>query len=264
MIGYPVSGHPLDGLNDFILKRSKNAKTVIDWLEKLQNPEAPENTENSENTENIETIANTSEKSENISESKKLNKKSKKDEETATLIGLVAEARHIPTKTGGNMIIATIQSAGFDFTVAVFPRDYDIYKDKIIEDTIVIVEGKLRFDAERGEASLSPITPFRKQGEKITSNSIRSFTITQFHQFAADAGGFAGKSASIDKNFDLIIPSFWTRDDLLSLKEFLLSLPSGEIEVFLSIKEQKKTTKIKITEDAIKDLQDWMYQKLNS
>lgn len=60
------------------------------------------------------------------------------------------------------MIIAVVQSIGFDFRVIVFGRDYEIYKDKLIEDTIAVVEGKLRFDEEREEVSLSPITPFYK------------------------------------------------------------------------------------------------------
>lgn len=234
MIGYPVSGHPLEGLEDFILERSKNVALVTQWLEKLQNPDE-NNTENTDENPKIgeESIP------ENLEKSKKTPEKSKKKakkEENATLIGLVTETRHIPTKTGGNMIIAKVESAGFDFIVAVFPRDYALYKEKIIEDTIIIVEGKLRFDEERGEVSISPATPFYKSGEKnITSNSIRPFSITQFHQFAFGAG--AKKDNSQPKNScEITIPPFWSRDDLLLLKDFLLSLPKGEIEVFLSIK----------------------------
>lgn len=62
MVGYPVSGHPLDGLEDFVISKSKNISKVQDWFEKLKNPEAvttedlektPENKENLEkNTEN--------------------------------------------------------------------------------------------------------------------------------------------------------------------------------------------------------------------
>lgn len=35
MIGYPVSGHPLDGTHDFIKQRSKNIGKIYDWLEKM-------------------------------------------------------------------------------------------------------------------------------------------------------------------------------------------------------------------------------------
>lgn len=104
MIGYPVSGHPLDGMHDFILSKSKNIAKVQSWLEKLHNPEAiteedlekiSENSEeNSENNqENIDNSKNQKKNSKNSSDKKK------KDEENATLMGLVSEVRHIPTKT---------------------------------------------------------------------------------------------------------------------------------------------------------------------
>jgi len=34
MIGYPVSGHPLDGTHDFIRSKSKNIGKIYEWLEK--------------------------------------------------------------------------------------------------------------------------------------------------------------------------------------------------------------------------------------
>lgn len=111
MIGYPVSGHPLDGMHDFILSKSKNIAKVQSWFEKLHNPEAvteedlekiSENSENSEksdensqenNQENIDNSKNQKKNSKNSPDKKK------KDEENATLMGLVSEVRHIPTKT---------------------------------------------------------------------------------------------------------------------------------------------------------------------
>lgn len=246
MVGYPVSGHPLDRMYDFITNKSKNISKVISWFEKLQNPDAvteediPSN--NATTTENIS--ENNSEKNLENNEvdspngekikTKKIDKKEKKDEETATLIGLVAEVRHIPTKTGKNMIIAKIQSAGFDFSVIVFGRDYEVYKDKLEEDTIVIVNGKLRFDDERGEVSLSPITPFARAGEKVSSNSIKVFSITQFQSFV-ESSGVAIKNDSSHEKFIINIPPFWKKEDLLDLKAFLLTEEKGEIEIFISI-----------------------------
>lgn len=133
------------------------------------------------------------------------------------------------------MIIAVVQSVGFDFRVIVFGRDYDIYKDKLIEDTIVVVEGKLRFDEEREEVSLSPITPFYKTGEKVVSNSVKVFSISQFQDFVQSAG-IDLKTGNPAKNFTINIPPFWTKNDLLELKEFLLSEPQGDTEIFISIK----------------------------
>ena len=129
MVGYPVSGHPLEGIEDFIKSKSKNLGAVEAWFEKLHNANNSDD-ENSENPENInpenppvETETTTKKPEEQNS---KKSKKEKKEDETATLIGFVSEVRHIPTKTGGQMIIATAESAGFNFTIAVFPRDYEV------------------------------------------------------------------------------------------------------------------------------------------
>lgn len=84
--------------------------------------------------------------------------KKKEPEEAvyATLIGLVHEVRKIQTKTGGMMLMATIQSIGFDFRLIIFSRDYETYAAKIEEDTIIVVDGRIRFDTERDEISISP------------------------------------------------------------------------------------------------------------
>ena len=168
MVGYPVSGHPLEGIEDFIKSKSKNLGAVEAWFEKLHNTNNSDD-ENSENT-NPEKPPVETEKRPEKSEEKNSEKpkKEKKEDETATLIGFVSEVRHIPTKTGGQMIIATAESAGFNFTIAVFPRDYEIYANKILEDHIVVVNGKLRFDGERGEVSLAPFG--RKNHVRFSEN----------------------------------------------------------------------------------------------
>lgn len=226
VIGYPVSGHPLDGMEDFILSRSKNTSLITEWFESQRNGNETESDIVDENTENLEPIPEV--------KSKEDKKKTDTDMQ-ATLIGLVSEVRHIPTKTGGNMIIATVQSVGFDFTLAVFPRDFSLYVDKILEDHIITVSGKLRFDAERGEVSISPTTPFRKGDEPVVINSVKTFTISQFHRFAESAG-VQVKNNFAAKRFDITVPPFWTRDDLLALKEVLIREEKGDIEVFLMIK----------------------------
>ena len=36
MIGYPVSGHPLDGVRDFIQQKSKNIGAIYEWITKKE------------------------------------------------------------------------------------------------------------------------------------------------------------------------------------------------------------------------------------
>lgn len=95
--------------------------------------------------------------------SEKNTKKEKDVPVYATLIGVVQEVRDITTKSGGNMLIATVESVGFDFRIVVFARDYETYAKKLQVDQIVVADGRLRFDDERGEISLSPGGGFGKK-----------------------------------------------------------------------------------------------------
>lgn len=81
-----------------------------------------------------------------------------KEDETvnATVIGLVTSIRKIQTKTGGMMLMATLESAGFDLRLVIFSRDYDAYVSKVEEDRILIIDGRVKYDTERDEISVSP------------------------------------------------------------------------------------------------------------
>lgn len=67
----------------------------------------------------------------------------------AQLIGAVSEVRKIQTKSGGMMMVATVESVGFDFRIVVFPRDYEKYESKIEEDMIVVANGRVKWDREK-------------------------------------------------------------------------------------------------------------------
>lgn len=235
-----------------MIQKSKNISKVQDWFEKLKNHENEENS-----TENPELPDENSEKkSEN-------SKKENKDDDSATLIGFVAEVRHIPTKSGQMMIIALVQSAGFDFRVIIFGRDFELYKDKIREDTIIIATGKLRFDEERGEVSLSPAMSFAKNNEKPMATAIKTFSISQFQNFAKSQG-FHPTSEPEKKRFDIALPPFWTAEDSLELKKFLENEKQkeaendehGDIEIFLTKNNAEKSTKFFLA--STENLEKWL------
>lgn len=100
------------------------------------------------------------------------------------------------------MLMATVESVGFDFKLVIFPRDYEMYEKKVIEDMIVVVDGRLRFDTERDEISISPGGAFGKKREP--AGSIKSFSISQFHDFA---GKKAEKQLSRNENGTLRMAS---------------------------------------------------------
>ena len=209
IIGYPVSGHPLEGIEEFVRAKSKNIGVISDWIEKKNSRELVELVEIPEGVELAESVSVIAKEKVNPSETRRgiplggeaiyisettgsplpstrdrddenLNspapidpddtsvptqaeelqhmaiEKVKEESIFATLIGLVHDVRKIQTKSGGMMLMATVESVGFDFKLVIFPRDYEAYEKKVIEDMIVIVDGRLRFDTERDEISISP------------------------------------------------------------------------------------------------------------
>lgn len=74
----------------------------------------------------------------------------------AQLIGVVGNIRKMQTKSGGMMMVATVETIGFDFRIVIFPKEYEKYESKIEEDMIVVVDGRIKFDRESGEVSIFP------------------------------------------------------------------------------------------------------------
>ena len=162
------------------------------------------------------------------------------------------------------MLLATVESVGFNFRIVVFTRDYDQYVGKLNVDQIVVADGRLRFDNERGEISLSPGEGFGKKGTN-TGNPIKSFTITQFHDFARQAGvRFKHDERVLEyqkqEHYTIDVPPFWGRSDLLELKDFLAEQPTGMIEVFIRIKGIEKSTKFSIAKK--EPLESWLKDRV--
>ncbi|PID84073.1 DNA polymerase III subunit alpha [Candidatus Gracilibacteria bacterium] len=262
MIGYPVSGHPMDMVGDFVEQKSKNTKVIYDWIER-RNSGDDLIQENEDTQENLEgTSSGQNEK--NDTKKDKSQQKQKEESQYATLIGFIAEVRHIPTKSGGKMIVARVESKGFDFRILVFPKDFDAYQYKIQEDHMVIANGRLRFDDERGEISVSPSAGFGKKDEaKKDTSAVKVFTISQFFALAKrfQKGDTHEDAHEQDvKRYTIVVPPFWTRDDLLELKKFLESQEKGDIEIFISISDKKKTTKIFLA--SIEKLKKWVGERI--
>ena len=332
MIGYPVSGHPLDGTYDFIRSKSKNIGKIYEWLEKRKeavlvtmvdsdmgewNEEwsTPEN--ESEQIlpmsvwQNIDPDpASLSTDADMPSQAEILqHMEVEKEDETvnATVIGLVTSIRKIQTKTGGMMLMATMESAGFDLRLVIFSRDYDAYVSKVEEDRILIIDGRAKYDTERDEISISPGAWFAKKWS--AKDAIKSFSISQFRDFAGvkdpkvkwrngeaietseisvipglsrdpaqsdstDSGFLYPKGTSFgaptqewqkqhitqdNSNYYIDIPPYWTKDDLLDLKDYLGTLEVGLVPVWIRVSGIEKNTKFTI--ENTWELAEWVKMK---
>lgn len=279
VIGYPVSGHPLEWIEEFVRKKSKNLWPIYDWIEKkhdllvvddVQNIEIPTSTgEESSSSENnlpdMEWVISDNDVPPipEADEIVVISEKKKEPEELvfSTLIGLVHEVRKIQTKTGGMMLMATVQSIGFDFRLIIFSRDYETYAAKIEEDTIIVVDGRIRFDSERDEISVSPGGSFGKKWAS-RSDAIKAFSISQFREFAKNAWMqemSVSEEQKDDPRFFVDVPPYWTKDDLLDLRDYLGACTTGLHPVWIRVNGAEKDTKFSI--DTIAGIKDWIEKR---
>ncbi|MFA6090947.1 MAG: DNA polymerase III subunit alpha [Candidatus Gracilibacteria bacterium] len=201
-IGYGVSGHGLDGLKPYIDKRTIGMEHIIEWRKKMtkkaEHSELSIKNENSQSNEGEEDIgANLSVQTNdqpNIhseiiispenNNDKKIETPTKTKKEVmkrVRLIGLVTSVRHVQTKTGKMMAIATCDSFDFKFTVLVFSKEYEALSPLLEEDKILLVEGIFRGNEENGEMA-------------VTAQTIRPSTITSTRQQANDMNLFDVKA----------------------------------------------------------------------
>jgi len=120
VLGYMVTGHPLDSLGPYCGRRSRGTKQLKTSLEDL------------------------------LEESKKDEKKFKDDLQKNQLqvVGIILDMRKIVTKTGKNMVFLYCEGFDYDFEVTIFDKDYSEYKDKLDIGKVVIVEGNLDVNFE--------------------------------------------------------------------------------------------------------------------
>ncbi len=266
IIWYPVSGHPLDWLSDFIQKKSKNIWVIYEWLSKKEDWMISQGWWNtvldsaSMDGQPPDTQAVPDEESESVVILPVQKQEELEENIYATLIGIVHDVRPIQTKSGGMMLIATLESAGFDFRLVIFSRDYEKYVEKIKEDRILVVDGRVRFDTERDEISVSLSGWFGKKASG--AEPIKSFGISEFRALAwvAENPRNAGKNPDIIENYYIDIPTYWTKEDLLDLKDYLSNIALWVTRIWIRIHGIEKDTKFSI--DDLDGLKEWVQKRV--
>lgn len=268
-IGYPVSWHPLSGLEEYIEKKSKNLSLIREWKKKWKEkdtvPEIPLMGESDHEAlwwseipheEDGETIRRydgdpliVTEETWPIEEKKQNSGELPK----VRLIGIVHDIRKMQTKKWGMMCSATVRSVGFDFRTVIFSRSYEALAGKIHMDEIVVCDGKIRFDESTWEITLMP-------------DDIKSFTITQFHElmekeYGANVDPSLSYQSEQKKNesterYVIKVPAYWKKEDLLALRWFLEWEAVGTLSVWISIGGEEKDTKFSLA--STRALEEWV------
>jgi len=130
VLGFMVSGHPLDGLQTYCGRRSANTRYLKMPMEQLAAMQQ-------EDEEKFK---------------KDIGKSQPKG------IGVILDIRKIITKTGKNMMFLYCEGFDYDFEVTIYDRYFDDYKDKVAVGKVIVVEGRAMIDPNYNRKAISLMT----------------------------------------------------------------------------------------------------------
>lgn len=143
VLGFWVSGHPLDGLKRYCIRRSSNTKKLkmsIEELLEIDKKENPEKYKDEKETEEKKSNSN--------------NSKDRKKQELTQAVWVIVDLRKITTKGWKPMAFLKCEWFDYDFEVVIFPKDIEEYFSKLEEWKIVIVSWFLNVNFEYNRKSI--------------------------------------------------------------------------------------------------------------
>lgn len=196
-IWFYVSGHPLDWLQKYCMRRSTNTaklKMSMEELRAIESPLPPLIRGMSDKTGGLE-ASPSSQPSPLIGEGveqknwKKETKKEERKEEVVQAVWVIVESRKIITKAWKKMIFLKCEWFDYDFEVVIFPKDVEKYEDKVEEDKIVIANWFLSVNFEYGRKS-------------IQAKDLKIASLSMIREQAIDSGLFDKSKRYLNKDLN--------------------------------------------------------------
>ncbi len=274
VMGFMVSGHPLDSLQTYCGRRSTNVRYLKMSMEEL-------------------TVMQQADE-----------EKFKKDIGATQLkaIGVILDTRKIVTKTGKNMMFLYCEGFDYDFEVTIYDRYFDDYKNKVDIGKVIVVEGRAMIDPNYNRkavslqtANVGTLTQVRAQARDmgLLDNSVRKSLIpvvwkeqedstiphpgpllkgegdkTEDTKFEKELEGKISENKEIkaelapeELKYVIQIPSIAKKDDLNKLKDFLTTEKPWGIGVFIQLSTgQEVDTKFSVA--SVEGLEKWEEENL--
>jgi DNA polymerase III alpha subunit len=180
-------------------------------------------------------------------------KKEREKQIKVRFVGLIIAVRKVQTKTGKLMGIATCEGVGINFTMVVFPKDYEVFGPLLVEDQVAIVEGYFKGNTLSGEIS-------------VVVQTLKTHAITALRTLAQEMGLFdrnhrvrgtlvrGSLTSDPGEVFILEVPRGASRQDLIDLKSYLVSIP-GNQAVSIKLGGEVADTKLRVSDVAL--VKEW-------
>lgn len=255
VLGFMVSGHPLDGLQTYCGRRSANTRYLKMPMEEL------------------------------TALQKEDEEKFKKDiwKAQPKAIGIILDIRKIITKTWKNMMFLYCEGFDYDFEVTIYDRYIDDYKDKVAIGKIIVVEWRAMIDPNYNRkaislmtANLGSLTQVRAQARdmELLDNSVRKSLLgghlekeeefeEKLDEKISENKEIKPELAPEDTKYIIPIPATAKKDDLWKLKNFLTTQKPGAIAIFIQLSTgQEVDTKFSVANtDEVKQWQRDVLEK---
>jgi DNA polymerase-3 subunit alpha len=285
VIWFWISGHPLDWLWRYCARRSQNIKKLKMDFEELLELDKKENPEKYEEKVEWEKEINESEK--NNKQNKKVNWYDKG--ETCQVVWVITDFRKIFTKTWKVMMFLKCEWYDYDFEVVLFTKDVEKYAEKIDNFKMVIINWFLDINLKYTRKSIKPrdiqiasISQIRDQARDmwLLDEGVKRFrnkNLNETKEISNENDNDFDKKlekkildSKVEKkekidNFNkyiIDIPETAKKQDLVDLKNFLVSESSWGIEIFINLKWQQISTRINI--DSLENVKSWCENKWKS
>jgi DNA polymerase-3 subunit alpha len=160
-------------------QKTKKLKMSLEELEKWEKKEENKQGETSNNSEKIQAV------------------------------WVIIDIRKVMTKTGNQMMFLKCEWFDYDFEVVIFPKSFDIYKNKLAVSKIVIVNWFLDIN-------------FEYRRKSIRAQNIQDYTISWVRETAKNLGLFDNSkrlvnlnvsSFSSEASFVPVLEESWEKDE---------------------------------------------------
>lgn len=142
----------------------------------------------------------------------------------------VNSIRKVQTKTWWSMLIVQCEWTKFNFTVLVFPKNYDSMKNSIEEDMILRIDWFFQFNKDSWEIAIIP-------------DSIRKYSITRVRDIAKSQWAKIWAKSENDVHEEIIENKFWKKDEQIIKMSDTLSYEETQ-EYLFELRTNLKNSKI--------------------